>query len=140
MKKGVSLLCAFAVILTVLSGCGATDSNVRITCADVITAYEDAGYEVWHRDYAESERDYLCEIAVQKNDGGSIHFHFYDSADEAKQEAEERQWNVLLWLYTLACFQPTWLHTGSYENIEIEYDDTELYKPFRELIQSHHSD
>lgn len=133
MKNRLSILCVLATLTAMLMGCGSDDTHTILSCTDVVSAYEEAGYEVWHQEYAEEERDYLCEIAVENDDGDSIHFHFFDSKEQAEEYAKERKWNVLLWAYAAVSGEPTWLYTEVYDTIEIEYDNKDLYKPFQEL-------
>ena len=132
MKKWICLLLLAATVLTAFSGCSKQEKEV--SCAEVIAAYEGAGYTVFHRDYPEKEYGYACCIEIEGEDGGHISFYFFETDREAEAYAEERQWNVVLWLYSAAMFQPTWLTTKTYGNIEIEYDDKALYKPFQQLI------
>lgn len=133
MKKRLSILCVLATLTAMLVGCGSDDTHTILSCADVVSAYEEAGYEVWHQEYAEEEREYLCEIAAENDDGDSIHFRFFDSKEQAEEYAKERKWNVLLWAYAAVSGDPTWLYTEVYDTIEIEYDNKDLYKPFQEL-------
>ena len=132
MKQIVCFFLFTALLLVVFTGCA--DKSRPVTCDEVIAAYEQAGYEVWHRDYPDREYGYLCEVAIEEEDGDSIRFHFYETSEEAEAEAEQRQWNGLLWMFSVIYGEPTWLETESYRNIEIEYDDDALYKPFKKLI------
>lgn len=133
MKRCLSLLIAVALVLCLFTGC-AVKQEKKVTCQAVIAAYQEAGYEVWHRDYPEKDYGYACCIEIENGDGDHISFYFFETEKEAEAYAKERRWNLVLWLYTAAMFQPTWLTTETYRNIEIEYDDKDLYKPFRELI------
>ena len=133
MKRIVCFFLFTALLLAVFTGCA--DKSRPVTCDEVIAAYEQAGYEVWHRDYPDREYGYLCEVAIEEEDGDSIRFHFYETSEEAEAEAEQRQWNGLLWMFSVIYGEPTWLETESYRNIEIEYDDDALYKPFKKLIR-----
>lgn len=134
MKRIFSVLLMVAMVLSLFSGCAGRQDK-EVTCQDVIAAYEEAGYSVWHKDYPEKEYGYTCCIEIEGEDGSHISFHFFDTEKEAQDYAKERKWNVVLWLYTAAMFQPTWLTTKTYGNIEIEYDDGALYKPFQSLLK-----
>ena len=48
MKRVLVSVCAALLILTMAAGCNSNDSHNVISCADVISAYEEAVYEVWH--------------------------------------------------------------------------------------------
>lgn len=133
MKKRIAIVLCLCLLLP-LVGCG--KQTREITCADVVAAYEAAGYSVSHRDYPEEEYGYLCMVRIEEEDGDSIEFHFHETAEKAQAEAKERQWNVLLWLFSVIYSDPTWLETETYQNIEIEYDDDDLYKPFKQLVSS----
>ena len=132
MKRMLCLLLLVAMVSTMFSGCRKEERVV--TCDEVIAAYEEAGYEVWHRDYPEKEYGYLCEVTIEEEDGDSIRFHFYETSEEAEAEAEQRQWNGFLWMFSVIYGEPTWLETECYRNIEIEYDDDTLTEPFRKLV------
>ena len=123
------LRCCFLL----MSGCGSNDSHNVISCTDVVTAYEEAGYEVWHKEYAEEERDYSCEVVAEDADGDAIYFTFFESADEAEQHAKDSQWNLLLWTYFLISGDPTWVYTETYNTIAIQYENAEMYAPFCDL-------
>lgn len=133
MKRGFCIFLLLLMLPAMLGGC--RSETREITCEEVIAAYEQAGYDVAHRDYPEQEYGYLCEITIEDEDGDSLRFHFYGTADEAKAEAKEREWNGLLWLFSAIYGDPTWLESESYRNIQIEYTDDDLIKPFRELTK-----
>lgn len=132
MKKYLVILLCLSLLLS-MAGCGG--SQRKVSCDDVIAAYEAAGYSVSHRDYAEEEYGYRCVVTIEESDGDSIRFHFYKTAEAAEAYASQRQWNGLLWLFSVIYSDPTWLKTETYQNIEIEYDDADLYKPFKQLVK-----
>ena len=134
MKRICCLFLLASLVLSVFSGCSGGIGR-RVTCQEVIAAYEEAGYDVYHQDYPEKEYGYLCEVTIEEEDGDSIRFHFYETDEEAEAYAEERQWNWALWMFSVIYSDPTWLETETHYNIEIEYDDEDLIKPFRKLIQ-----
>lgn len=133
MRNGIVIVLCLCLLLS-MAGCR-TASDRPVSCTDVIGAYEAAGYAVYHRDDPEKKDGYLCEVTIEESDGDSIRFYFYETAEEAQASSQERQWNGLLWLFTVIYSDPTWLETETYQNIAIEYDDDDLYKPFRNLIQ-----
>ena len=134
MKKLVAMILLAAMVLSLFAGCRKEDPR-PVSCGEVIAAYVAAGYEVWHRDYPEKEYGYVCMVRIEEEDGDSIEFHFHETNEEAQAEAEERQWNGLLWMFSAIYGDPTWLKTECYRNIEIEYDDDDLYEPFKELVK-----
>lgn len=133
MKKLVAMILMATMVLSMFAGCQKGERPV--SCDEVIAAYEAAGYDVYHRDYPEREYGYVCMVRIEEEDRDSIEFHFYETEEEAEAEAEERQWNGVLWLFSAIYGDPTWLETECYRNIEIEYDDDDLYEPFKELTK-----
>ena len=134
MKRVICVVLLAAMVLAAFSGCAA-EPNRAVSCGEVVAAYEEAGYAVWHRDYPEKEYGYACCIEIEGEDGNHISFYFFETEEEAESYADQRQWNWAVWLVSLAMFQPTWLTTKTYQNIEIEYDSDQLYKPFAELLK-----
>ncbi len=125
------ILCLLAVLL-LLSGCGAVVRDV--TCGEIVAAYEEAGYEVFHQDPSGID-EYDCYIKVEDKEAGrSIYFHRFPTAIEAQSRADARQYNVLIWLFSVIYGDPLWVHTTTYGCYEIEYDSEELYEPFEKLI------
>ncbi len=109
----------------------------EITPEQVTLAYEEAGYEVWcseeNGDPAEGEKRYTVK-ATHEN-GDYIFFHFFDSVENAEAYADTREYNVFVWLFSAIYGDPSWLNIETYGNIEIEYDNKDLYEPFEELIK-----
>ena len=124
---------ALFLFLTLAVGCSVDDTRDAISCAEVVSAYEEAGYEVWHREYTAEERDYLCEVVAETEAGEAIYFTFYDSADKAEQHVKDSRWNGLLWAYSLVSGDPTWVYTEAYDTVAIQYENKDLYAPFRDL-------
>ncbi len=123
------------VVLCSLAGCQPAEKD--ISCQDVVAAYEAAGYTVWHNETTAEDCAWTCSVTVNGKDSDDyIYFHFFESSEAAQAYADTQQWNVVLWLYTLALFQPTWLTTKTYGNIEYEYCDSGLIRPFNELLRS----
>ena len=133
MKRFLALfLCAVALLSC--TGCSGLQKK-EITCADVIAAYEKAGYGVFHKEesYAENGTCYV-RIDDLKSDE-YIYFEFFTDAKSAEAYAEQRQWNVALWLFSLIYSDPQWNVTKTYNNIEYEYRfGSDMINPFNELI------
>ena len=133
-KSVVCTAMIFVLIFFCLSGCRAEVK--KISCDDIIEAYEKAGYQVFHHDSTEEENKWNCYVTAQVKDGEDyIFFHFFDSESEAEDYADAQEWNVILWFYSLVSSQSTWINTKTYGNIEYEYEQNALLKPFRELIK-----
>ena len=133
MNKVLALLLGMVILLNI-AGC--SDEEREITCDQVIAAYEEAGYEIFHKEAADGEQDYVCYVrATDPQSGEYIFFHFFYSTEAAESYADEQEWNPVLWLYSLVSAEPTWLTTKTYNTIEIEYDNGDLYKPFQTLLE-----
>lgn len=133
MRRWVCLFCFCIIVCMMFVGCGNDDAHNVISCADVIASYEEAGCSVWHKEYPDGDRDYLCEVSAENEDGDTIYFTFYDSAVQAEEHAKQSRWDLLLWAYSLVSGDPTWVHTETYDTIAIQYENADMYAPFEEL-------
>ncbi len=131
MKRLLPLLLAALLVLS-MAGCQKTPKT--LSCQQVIDAYEAAGYTVSHREYPEQEYGYACHVVIEDGED-RISFEFYDSVQEAEAAAQERQWNVLLYGFSIIFGEPTWLRTETYGSIEIEYTEPALYRIFQQLTR-----
>ena len=138
MKKILSiiLLLSFALSLT---ACGNSTEPKEISCADIIKAYEDAGYYVTHGDHKdEAESSQLCYIKAnltEDSDSDYIYFITCFTEEQAKEAAETDKYNLAVWLYATVSGESRWLKTGTYGKIEYSYYNPKLIKPFNELIK-----
>ncbi len=126
------MLCIFLCIVFALPLFGCKGEQREITCEEVVTAYKEAGYSVSHF-HDQEGYDFTCDVSIENDDGETIYFYFYETAEEA--EANHREYHVLIWLFSVIYGDPTWVYTETYRNIEIEYTDKALYEPFAELIK-----
>ena len=121
------------ILMTALISCNNTKKE--ITCEDVIQVYEEAGYKVFHKETTTDDLKWDCYVQCTAKDSEDyIVFHFFENNETATLYADEREWNVILFIFSCAMFEPTWLTTKTYNNIEIEYHKNYLYKPFESLI------
>lgn len=136
MKRFITVVLAF-VGLFLFAGCNTvTASDAVIECADVIAVYEEAGYEIFHKDTSAEDFEWTCYVkATDADTQNSIYFHFFETHNEAVAYSETRQYNPLIWLFSVIYGNPSWMTTKVYNEIEIEYDDGELYKPFKALLE-----
>ena len=136
--KNKNLLCmifTLSMLIISLSGCQ-TPEKTNITCADVIRAYEEADYKVLHSESPTGTYNEKCSVQIiGKENYDNVYFSFFETEEEAQAYAKEHQWNVVLWLYSVACWQPTWVTTKTYQNIEYEYCDSAMIKVFEEMIR-----
>ena len=136
MKKYISILTLFLSVIS-LASCDSQNitSDKKITCEDIIKVYEEAGYDIFHKETTDQDYDWEYYVKCTALDSDDyIFFYIFETNEEAESYAKEREWNLLL--YFASCFmgEPSWLTTKSYNNIEIEYDQNELYVPFESLI------
>ncbi len=135
MVRIVSIILLTCLVLSALASCKNGEIK-EITPEQVVMAYEEAGYDVWYSeeddDPIEGERH---TVRATHENGDYIFFHFFDSVENAEAYADTRQYNVVIWLFSVIYGDPSWLTTETYGNIEIEYDNKDLYEPFEELIK-----
>ena len=138
MKKIISiiLLLSFALSLT---ACGNRTEPKEISCEDIIKAYEEAGYYVTHgahKDEAESSQ--LCYIKAnltEDPDSDYIYFITCFTEEQAEEAHETDKYNLAIWLYATVSGESRWLKSGTYREIEYSYYNSEMIKPFKELIK-----
>ena len=134
MKAKRWICAALALLVLCLSACSPTEKR-EVTCGEVAAAYEDAGYQVLHKDTATQDWEWNCYVRAEDPETEEyIFFYFFDTEEEAKSYAKTNQWSALLWVFSVIFGEPTWVMTETYNNIEYEYSDSEFIKPFRELI------
>lgn len=136
MNKVISILTLFLFIISLASCDSQTmTSDKEITCEDIIKVYEKAGYEIFHKETTDQDYDWNCYVKCTAPDSDDyIFFYIFDTNEEASNYAGERDWNILLYFLSGLFGDSSWLKTKSYNNIAIEYDQKELYKPFESLI------
>ena len=134
MKKLITKLLLPFLCLTFTS-CTPKEEK-EITCSQVIEKYEGLGYEIFHEEDVIGEDDYSCMVRVENKDENEyIFFYFFTSKESANKYAKENKYSFITYLFSIALGDPTWVHVETYNNIEIEYIDKELYKPFLELTK-----
>lgn len=136
MKKFILIFLIFLSVIS-LASCDSQNitSDKEITCEDIIKVYEEAGYDIFHKETTDKDYDWECYVKCTTSDSDDyIFFYVFETNEEAESYAKEREWNLLL--YFTSCFmgEPSWLKTKTCNNIEIEYDQNYLYKPFKELL------
>ena len=138
MKKIISiiLLLSFALSFT---ACGNSTEPKEISCEEIIAAYEDAGYFVAHGEHKdEAESSQLCYIKAsltEDSDSDYIYFITCFTDEQAKEAAETDKYNLAVWLFATVSGESRWLKTGTYGKIEYSYYNSELIKPFNDLIK-----
>lgn len=136
MKKFIYLIFTMLLLITFTS-CSNDNivSEKEITCEDIIKVYEEAGYEIFHKETTGQEYSWNCYVKCTVPDSDDyIFFYIFETNEEAEEYAEKRNGNVLLYFFSGLYGDASWLKTKSYNNIEIEYDENYLYKPFKSLM------
>ena len=137
MRKAVSALLIFAFMLS-LFACSRSEIK-DISCDDIIKAYEDAGYYVSHGEHKhESESTELCYIKAnisEEDDSDYIYFITCFTEEQAKEIAKRDKYNWAIWIYATVVGESRWLKSGTYGKIEYSYYNSELIKPFQDLIK-----
>ncbi len=134
MKKIVCCLLA-ATLLFCTTAC--TGNEKVITCDQVISAYEEAGYGVLHQTDPEYifEEDCVCYVRAEHPDVEEyIYFYFFADHESAQAYAKEHDNYWAASLFSFFLWDPTWIRMDIHDNIVIEYTKYELYKPYRELL------
>ena len=138
MKKLLAL-CLVVLCLCCLASCNNTAEPKEITCEDIIRAYEDAGYYVTHGEHKdESEGSQLCYIKAnltEDSDSDFIYFITCFTEQQAEEAREIDEYNLVIWFYATISGESRWLKTGTYGKIEYSYYNSDLIKPFNELIK-----
>ena len=137
MKIKLILIFSFFFSFTFLASCYIQNitSDKEITCEDIIKVYEEAGYDIFHKETTDQDYDWECYVKCTAPDSDDyIFFYIFDTNEEAVNYANEREWNILLYFFSELFGDSSWLKTKSYNNIAIEYDQSELYVPFASLI------
>ncbi len=135
MRKAISLFLLISILLISLSSCHTKNASAP-TCDEVIAAYKAAGYNVSHHEnnYKDESTDEICYIQIWQDDiYESAYFYFYESAEIAKDAKLE--YNIVIYMFSIIYGDPTWVWTKTYGNIEYEYEDPRMIKPFNDLIR-----
>ena len=139
MKKLLALCLTAALCLCCLASCNNTAEPKEITCEDIIRAYEDAGYYVTHGSHKdEAESGQLCYIKANvtaDSDSDFIYFITCFTEQQAEEAREIDEYNLVIWFYATISGESRWLKTGTYGKIEYSYYNSDLIKPFNELIK-----
>ena len=137
MKRILAILLAVCALL--FTGCNShRTSAVEITCTDVITAYENAGYHTFHKEEQSAEDvGYNCYIEITHPDlDGEMYIHFFDTHEDAVAYLDEAPYaSIGIGLFSLIWGQPTWVRFKTFNQVSLEYDNRNFYKPFQKLLR-----
>ena len=127
-------LVLLVVFSTFLCSCK-EETKKEITCDMIVTAYEEAGYWVWHSDHYEGEDEY-CHIRAQKTEDAEdyIYFCLFQTEEGAQKQKEQDEHNIARWLIFIMFGEARWCQSKRYGKIQYSYYDTSLVEPFNNLI------
>ena len=138
MKKLLACILILVLVLTCLTACSETETK-EISCEDIIRAYEDAGYYVTHGEHkTQAESSQLCYIKANLTEDPDSDYIFFITCfteEQAEEAAETDKYNLVVWLYASVSGESRWLKTGTYGKIEYSYYNSELIKPFNEIVK-----
>ena len=136
MKKLISILLIITIACSFIS-CG-TQEVKEISCEDIIKAYEDAGYFVSYHSHSEDLEEYYCYIIIHENEDSTsdlMEITFYNTEEDAKEAAENRRYNIAIWMVAVMYGEFRWLHTGYYGDLTYSTFDNKMIKPLKELME-----
>ena len=128
------LLCITLVFPFFLVNCQ-EETPKEITCYQIVAAYEEAGYWVWHSSHDEGQDEY-CRIQAkkEKEDDEYIYFRFFLAEEGAKKAKEQDEYHIVKWLLFAMFGEYRWCQSKRYGKIQYSYYDKSLVKPFNCLI------
>ena len=136
MKKIISILLLLSLCFSFAS-CDNNSEPKKISCEDIIAAYENAGYFVDYHSHDEDPEEYYCYIIIYENEDSAsdlMEITFYNTAEGAKEAAESRKYNVALWMVSAMHGEFRWLNTGCYGNLTYSSFNKNMLKPLKELM------
>ena len=138
MKKIIAILLLLFLALS-LTACGNSEPK-EITCEEIIAAYDDAGYNVFHNHDAPVYYDLnqYCYIKISDPDDPENNYLYvtrYFTEEDAKAAAEDLEFNPVLWGFFCIFGEWRWLHTGYYGDLTYETFDKKMIKPLKELMK-----
>ena len=138
MKKIIAILLLLFLALS-LTACGNSEPK-EITCEEIIAAYDDAGYNVFHNhdDPVYYDLNQYCYIKISDPDDPENNYLYvtrYFTEEDAKAAAEDLEFNPVLWGFFCIFGEWRWLHTGYYGDLTYETFDKKMIKPLKELMK-----
>ena len=130
-------LFAVAIVAALLlAGC-AVKYRTDITHEEIVTAYEEAGYEVSSKIY-DDKLDYgqIGYVQADHPDGDYIYFYIFETEKEAKAYKEEFHHPVMTGLFSVIYGQPSWQRMEVYGCVLVEYDQPEHASIFEQLVKA----
>ena len=133
VKRFMSVVLLILLALSLVY-CGSSEHE-EISCAEIVASYEAAGYTVSHSQHHDEDFPYECTVNAHKGGYDHVYFYFYWTEGAAKDAAEVDEYNVATWIFALSFGEYRWLRSGTYGRIEYSCYNTDLIKPFQELVK-----
>lgn len=136
MKKSIAILLLFTLILSFTS-CNESESK-KISCEQIIQAYEDAGYVVVHHTHDDTYEslNIWCSMKIkiaEKVDNdfiNCIYIDRYNTADNANNARTQNMASDII--YSIG--ELHWRNTGTYGDIYYSTFNKELLDPLKKLM------
>jgi len=138
MKKIISIILLLSLCFS-FTACVKSKPK-EISCEEIIAAYEDAGYNVFHNhdDPVYYDLNQYCDLKVTDPDDPENNYLYitrYFTEEDAKAASKEERFNIILWLFFGVFGEWRWLHTGCYGDLTYSTFDPKMIKPLKELMK-----
>ena len=136
MKKIISILLVFTFVFSFV-GCRKEDKH--LACEEIVAAYEEAGYSVFHNhdDPFYYDLQQYCYIKVSDPDAPEDNYMYIDryfTEEDANAVYEEYKYNAGLWLFFGIFGEWRWMKRGVYDDFTYETFDWEILIPLKKLM------
>ena len=138
MKKLIAFFILLAMIFSFTACAGSKPRE--ISCEEIIEAYRAEGYTVLYHghenDTVYNDLGEYCsfEIRDPQNENNYMYVTRYFNENDAEQSCQERQYNLILWLFFGVFGEWRWLHVNCYGDMIFESFDTKMLFPMYKLI------
>ena len=128
-------IAVFLLIILLFNGCAATDKDV--TREEIIAAYEEAGYEVWSRDYEEpGEYGIIGYVRADHPSGDYIYFSVFATPEQAEDYKRElyhpTAMGLFLSIFAGEVYVPKWEVYGCFV---VQYENPVFFAVFQNLLK-----
>ena len=136
IKRFLTLMILIFITIS-LSSCNDTETK-DLNCAEIIQAYEDAGYtNIFHKHSDEENKNQECCIIIyetEESESELVEINIYNSIEEAKDAASKKKYNVVIWLFSSFMGETRWLESGYQGKVEYSSYNSKLLEPLKELF------
>ena len=140
MKRIISIILLFSLAMS-FTACDDSEPK-EISCEEIITAYEKAGYSVLYHghenDTVYNDLGIYCSFEIRENPDNAANYVYIDryfTEEQAKAASDEQQFNPILWLFFGVFGEWRWLHTGCYGDIVYSTFEYKMLKPLKGLMK-----